>query len=72
MDVKHCRGCYCNFYNGRQNVGGTECWSLKTAKLVMRKEVHINDMPPHKHKPQKLPNCYHKPQFVYIDAKREY
>lgn len=72
MDKKHCKGCRNDFYNGRDNVLGKDCWSLKDAHLVMRKEVHINQVPPWTQKPQKLPNCYHKSQFVYVDAKREY
>ncbi len=69
MDRKYCSGCRDDFYNGLNDLGVKECWSLKDAVLKMRQEIHINDMPPHKQKPRKLPNCYHKSQFVYRDVK---
>jgi hypothetical protein len=34
--TKHCRGCRNDFYNGRENITGNDCWSLKTAKVVKR------------------------------------
>lgn len=70
MDRKHCVGCRNDFYNGRQNVGGNTCWNLKDAKLIMRKEVHINQVPPWTQKAQLLPHCYHKEQFVYLEPDR--
>ena len=71
MDIKHCAGCRNDFYNGRQNVTGNTCWSLAEAKLIMRKEVHINQVPPWKQAARQLPDCYSKPQFVYVSADRE-
>ena len=45
-----CNGCYNEFYNhGGVNGNTKECWSLKTAKKVKKKQVHINDVPPWKH-----------------------
>jgi hypothetical protein len=70
MDRKHCRGCRNDFYNGRQNFNGNECWSLKTAKIVWRKEVHIDQVPPWTQKARRLPDCYHAPRHVYVDPKR--
>jgi hypothetical protein len=65
----HCGGCYNDVYN--YGCGGAKrCWSLRTMKLKMRKQVHINDVPPWKHKPRKLPDCYCIPQFVFVDADR--
>ncbi len=72
MDKKHCRGCRNNFYNGNNDLGVNECWSLKDAKLIMRKEVHINDVPPWNQKAEKFPDCYHKPKFVYVAANRKF
>lgn len=64
--LKYCAGCYNNFYNGNNPYGVKECSYLKTAKIVRRKEVHINQMPPYKQKPIKTLDCYRRPQFVYI------
>ena len=46
MDKDYCVGCRDNFYNGNNNLGVKECWCLKDAKLVMKKEVHIDQAPP--------------------------
>jgi hypothetical protein len=66
MDKKHCAGCRDDFYNGNNPYGIKECWMLKSAKLILRKEVHINQVPPWNQAPKKLPSCYRKPQFVYV------
>ena len=68
MNKDHCLGCRNDFYNGNNDLGVKECWSLKTARLVMRKEVHINQRPPWDQKPIEVPNCYRRPQFVYVDG----
>ncbi len=67
-----CNGCYNEFYNhGGVNGNTKECWSLKTAKKVKKKQVHINDVPPWKHQRiVEINSCYSKPQFVYVDPKR--
>ena len=70
MDRKHCTGCRNNFYNGNNDLGVKECWSMKDAKLIMRKEVHIDQMPPWKQKAIELPNCYSKERFVYVAPDR--
>ena len=62
MDRKHCAGCHDNFYN--IEVG--ECWSLKDAKLILRKEVSIDQRPPWDQKAKLIPNCYHQPRYVYV------
>ena len=46
MDKDYCVGCRDNFYNGNNDLGVKECWCLKDAKLVMKKEVHIDQAPP--------------------------
>lgn len=69
MEKKHCEGCRNDFYNAKNDLGVSECWSFKTAKLVWRKEVHINQRPPWDQKAQKMPNCYHRSQYIYVDPK---
>lgn len=66
----YCSGCHDNFYNGQNQYGIKVCWHLKDARVVSKKEVHINQMPPFTQKPIKVLSCYHKPQFVYLDPKR--
>ena len=57
MNKQHCNGCYNEFYNNRKQ---GDCWSLESAKLIMRKEVHIDQIPPWTQKAEKFPNCYRK------------
>jgi hypothetical protein len=70
--LKYCVGCYENIYNGNNNVGVEECWNLKTAKLVMKKKVGIDDVPPWNHVPIKCLSCYHETGYVMVDAKATY
>lgn len=65
MDKSRCRGCYNDEYN--HGLGGAkECWSLKTAKLIRRKEVHIDQVPPWTQKAKWFPCCYRKQRYVYV------
>jgi len=66
MDAKHCAGCHNDFYNGRQNFDGKECWSLKTATLVKKIRIHIDQPPPYKQKPETVPSCYHVQRYVMV------
>jgi len=72
VDKKHCVGCRDNFYNGNNDLGVRQCWSLKSAKLVMRKEVHVDQVPPWNQEARELPDCYRKPRFIYVDPSRKY
>lgn len=55
MDVKHCAGCYNNFYNQ----GDKCCWNLKSAKLVWRIPIGVDERPPYKNKKAKrVPSCW--------------
>ncbi len=60
--TKYCAGCYNDYYNTSEP---HHCWLLGNAKVILRKEVHINDRPPWKHVPKMLPDCYRKPKYVY-------
>ncbi len=67
-DKKHCIGCNDNFYNGNNQYGISECWNFKKAKLIKRKKVGINDVPPWTWKPQKFPSCYRRKGYVFINC----
>ena len=74
MDKRHCSGCEDDFYNHRQTPGfdgGRECWSLKTAKLCMRKRVSIHQRPPWLNAPEQLPSCYHQKGFIFVAGDQE-
>ncbi len=69
MNKKHCRGCYNNVYN--YGLGGDkECFSFKTAKIVWRKEVFIDQVPLWNQKARRFPNCYCKQRYIYVDKDR--
>lgn len=65
--MQHCAGCRNDFYNGKNDLGVTQCWSLKSAKLVRRKEVPINQRPPWNQEAREFFNCYHRPGYVYVE-----
>ena len=66
MDHKYCMGCYNNDYN--HGLGGAkECWSLKDARLILRRRVGMDDVPPWTAKPATLPNCYHQQGCIFVD-----
>jgi hypothetical protein len=58
-----CVGCRDDVYN-RGCGGATECWSLKSATFVDLILVPLDEMPPHRQKPQKRPSCYRKPGYA--------
>ena len=65
IDRKHCNGCRNDYYNDGNGLDGT-CWSRKDAVLVLRKKVHIDQVPPWTQKPQKFPDCYTAQRYVMV------
>jgi len=64
--LKYCSGCESSFYNGNNPYGIQECWHLKDAKIVMRKKIHVDQIPPYDHiKPQKVLSCYRQKRYVF-------
>jgi hypothetical protein len=71
IPLEKCSGCYCDDYN--HGLGGAKgCWHRKDGKMIMRKEVHIDQRPPWKQKAIKLPSCYHRQRYVYVGPNQEY
>ena len=66
MTKENCSGCYNDDYN--YGLGGAkECWCFKTAELIMRKEVHIDQVPPWNQKARLFPSCYRKQRYFYFN-----
>ena len=65
MEKTNCTGCYNNDYNNGLG-GAKECWSFKDAKMIWRKEVHVNQVPPWNQKARRFPSCYRKQRYVYV------
>ncbi len=73
MEKKHCVGCHDDYYNCGtvETTGAANCWLLKKAKLIWRKEVSVDQSPPWEQKAKLLPDCYRKPGYVYFGPKTE-
>jgi len=69
---EYCQMCHNNFYNGNNPYGVKECYSFKDAKVVWKKQVHINQMPPWKQKAIRVLNCYRRSGYVYVEKDRIY
>jgi len=70
MDKKHCEGCYNNIYNNGAG-GAKQCFSLATAEVIMRKEVHIDQVPPWNQKAKRFPDCYSRQRYAYVSPDRK-
>lgn len=70
VQLSDCVGCRNDFYNG-SDLGVTRCWSFEGAKLVMKKEVHVDQQPPWTQRARLLPNCYHRARYVYVSPDRK-
>ena len=68
---EHCYGCRNNFYNGHNPYGIIRCWSMESARLVRRKQIHIDDVPPWNWQPVVVvPDCYRKDRYVHVGPKQ--
>lgn len=65
--LKYCAGCKDDFYNSQNPYAIDECWHLKSARLVLKKEVHVDQIPPWTQKPRKFLNCYRRKRYVYVE-----
>lgn len=62
-----CSECYCDDYN--HGLGGAKvCFRYKDAKVILRKKVHINQVPPWTQKPEWRMSCYNKPQWYFVNG----
>jgi hypothetical protein len=60
---KYCQGCYNDCYNTSEVNG---CWSLDGAKLGLKKEVPIDQVPPWNQEPIRVLSCFKKKGYVYV------
>jgi hypothetical protein len=70
--LKHCVGCDEDFYNGKNPYGIKECWLLKDAKMVLKKEVHIDQVPPWNQKAKRFLSCFRRLRYVYVAPHQTY
>jgi len=69
--LRMCEGCREDFYNGKNDIGVSECWMLKDAKPVMKRRVHITERPPWKRDPELVLTCYNQNGFVFVRPDQE-
>lgn len=63
IPVEHCHGCHNDFYNGRENIGGSRrCWNAKTARMMKRYRIYYMTAPtePRAYTEVRKPSCYHQ------------
>jgi len=68
--LKRCAGCRNDFYNGNNPLKVKRCWSLDDARIVWKKEVHVNQMPPWNQSAKRVLSCFHRDRYVYVDPKQ--
>ena len=61
-----CAGCRDNFYNGQNPYGIQECWNLKSARIVLKKRVAMDQRPPWDQKPIRVLSCRHEKGYVFV------
>lgn len=67
IDVKHCSGCYNDFYNDHNEIGVKACWNRKDAILEPLVLIHVDQTPPYRNlKPKPMPRCYKAQRFVTV------
>jgi len=71
MKKTDCVGCYNNYYNGNNDIGVRECLYFSSAKIVRRKQVHINQQPPWTQRPISVPDCYRQGGYIFVPPNRD-
>ena len=65
---KYCSGCRDDFYNGYNDLGIQQCWSLKDAKVVWKKKVSIHQRPPWNQKAIRVLDCRREKGYVFVGS----
>jgi hypothetical protein len=65
-DKAQCGGCYNNDYNFGLG-GSNECWSFKSAKIIKRLAIHVDQPPPYnKDNAEYRMDCFNSKRMVYV------
>ncbi len=62
-----CGGCRNDFYNGNNDLGVKECWSLKTARISRVAFVHLDSVPPWHAPIVRTLHCHQRERYVRIN-----
>lgn len=63
---KLCAGCRNDFYNQPGNAAGGECWSLKGARVVLKRRVGLDEVPPWTRPPERVLSCRSERGYVFV------
>lgn len=66
---KYCPRCRDDFYNGKNPIGVKECWCLPNSRVVRRKFVHVDAVPPLRMKSEWTLDCCHRDRYISVDPK---
>lgn len=68
LEVKHCRGCEQDFYNGNNPMGVQSCWHRKDAKLMTRYSISTSTPMGIRsaYFKARKPNCYSERGYVWL------
>lgn len=71
---KYCSGCDNNFYNGNNQYGVKQCWSVPDAKIVWGKLLSVDQPCPDDYlktaKKVRRPNCYRPKRIIFVTRER--
>lgn len=68
--IKHCAGCTDDFFNGQNPRGVEDCWLLRSAQLIPRKQVPVSQLPPWDQPPVPTLSCYKRKGYMYFRGDR--
>lgn len=60
---EYCNGCENEYYHQNTTRG---CWSFDKAKLMLRKKVHVDQVPPWNQEAEPYLSCYHVKRYVFV------
>lgn len=63
---KMCGGCRNDIYNQPGNSMTGECWSLKAARVVMKRRVGMWEEPPWTREPERVLSCRTESGYVFV------
>jgi len=65
--IDRCVGCRDNMYNhGGLHGRDKKCWKFDNAKVVFRRRVHVDTIPPYTNKKERFLDCYHQDRFAFL------
>lgn len=73
MNKSNCIGCRNNMYNGSNELGVSECWSLASARLQTKYSIP-SYLPTYRDNftRVRVPNCFHCNGTSYVDNINKY